>query len=64
MVIWRCMTDMKLKLNRRGYVFPDDVRDVAMDVLRHRVALTYEAEANNLTSEEVVAEILNAVKVP
>ena len=51
-------------INRRGYVFPDDVRDVAMDVLRHRVALTYEAEANNLTSEEVVAEILNAVKVP
>jgi MoxR-like ATPase len=51
-------------IKRRGYVIPEDVRAVAMDVLRHRVALTYEAEANNLTSEEVVAEILNAVEVP
>lgn len=51
-------------INRRGYVIPEDVRAVAMDVLRHRVALTYEAEANNLTSEEVVGEILNAVEVP
>ena len=51
-------------IKRRGYVIPEDVRAVAMDVLRHRVALTYEAEANNLTSEEVVGEILNAVEVP
>ncbi|MCQ2193228.1 MAG: AAA family ATPase [Paludibacteraceae bacterium] len=51
-------------IHRRGFVQPDDVRAVAMDVLRHRVSLTYEAEANNLTSEAVVAEILNAVEVP
>ncbi|MCQ2208566.1 MAG: MoxR family ATPase [Paludibacteraceae bacterium] len=51
-------------INRRGYVVPEDVQAVAMDVLRHRVALTYEAEANNLSSEAVVAEILNAVEVP
>lgn len=51
-------------IKRRGYVIPEDVRAVAMDVLRHRVALTYEAEANDLTSEAVVSEILNAVEVP
>ena len=51
-------------MKRRGYVIPDDVRAVAMDVLRHRVGLTYEAEAENVTSEEVVSEVLNRVDVP
>lgn len=51
-------------LRRRGYVIPEDVRAIAMDVLRHRVGLTYEAEAENVSSEEVVNEILNSVDVP
>ena len=51
-------------LKRRGYVIPDDVRAVAMDVLRHRIGLTYEAEAENVSSEEMVSEILNKVQVP
>ena len=50
-------------LHRRGYVIPEDVRAVAMDVLRHRVGLTYEAEAENVTSEELVSEVLNRVDV-
>jgi len=51
-------------LQRRGYVTPDDVRAMAMDVLRHRVLLTYEAEAEEVTSEDVVNRILNTVEVP
>ncbi len=51
-------------IKRRGYVIPEDVRAIAMDVLRHRIGLSYEAEANNMTSEDVVNEILNAVEVP
>ena len=51
-------------MKRRGYVIPEDVRAVAMDVLRHRVGLTYEAEAENVTSEELVNEVLNKVEVP
>ena len=51
-------------MRRRGYVIPEDVRAMAMDVLRHRVGLTYEAEAEHVTSEEVVNEILNRVDVP
>jgi MoxR-like ATPase len=51
-------------IKRRGYVIPEDVRAVCHDVLRHRVGLSYEAEANNLTSEEIVSEILNTVEVP
>ncbi len=51
-------------MKRRGYVIPEDVRAIAMDVLRHRVGLTYEAEAENVTSEEIVNEILNRVEVP
>ncbi|HKL97028.1 MAG TPA: MoxR family ATPase [Paludibacteraceae bacterium] len=51
-------------IKRRGYVIPEDVRAVAYDVLRHRIGLSYEAEANNLTSEEIISEILNAVEVP
>jgi MoxR-like ATPases len=51
-------------IKRRGYVIPEDVRAVAHDVLRHRIGLTYEAEANNLTSDEIVSKILNKVEVP
>ena len=48
-------------IKRRGYVIPEDIRAVCHDVLRHRIGLTYEAEANNMTSEEIVSEILNKV---
>jgi MoxR-like ATPase len=51
-------------IKRRGYVIPEDVRAVCNDVLRHRIGLTYEAEAENVTSEEIIAEILNTVEVP
>ncbi len=51
-------------IRRRGYVIPEDVRAVCLDVLRHRVALTYEAEAEEMTSEQVVQEILNKIEVP
>ena len=51
-------------IKHRGYVIPEDVRAVAHDVLRHRIGLTYEAEANNVTSEEIVSKILNKVEVP
>jgi len=51
-------------IRRRGYVIPEDVRSIAMDVLRHRIAVTYEAEAEEITSEHIVQEILNAVEVP
>lgn len=51
-------------IKRRGYVIPEDVRAVCHDVLRHRIGLTYEAEANNITSEDIINEILNQVEVP
>ncbi len=51
-------------IKRRGYVIPEDVRAVCHDVLRHRIGLSYEAEANNITSEEIISEILNVVEVP
>ena len=51
-------------IKRRGYVIPEDVRAVAHDVLRHRIGLTYEAEAGNVTSDEIVSKILNRVEVP
>ena len=51
-------------LKQRGYVIPEDVRAVCHDVMRHRIGLSYEAEANNVTSEEVISEILNKVEVP
>lgn len=51
-------------LKQRGYVIPEDVRAVCHDVLRHRIGLSYEAEANNMTAEEVISEILNKVEVP
>jgi len=51
-------------IKRRGYVIPEDVRAICLDVLRHRVAVTYEAEAEDITSENVIQEILNKVVVP
>ncbi len=51
-------------IKRRGYVIPEDVRAVCMDVLRHRIGLTYEAEAENITTEMIINEILNVVEVP
>ena len=51
-------------IKRRGYVIPEDVRAVAHDVLRHRIGLTYEAEASNITSDEIISKILNKVEVP
>jgi MoxR-like ATPase len=51
-------------IKRRGYVIPEDVRAVCHDVLRHRIGLSYEAEANDITTEEIISEILNTVEVP
>jgi MoxR-like ATPase len=51
-------------IKRRGYVIPEDVRAVCQDVLRHRIGLTYEAEAENITTEDIINEILNTVEVP
>ena len=51
-------------IKRRGYVVPEDIRSVAHDVLRHRIGLTYEAEANNINSDEIISRILNKVEVP
>jgi MoxR-like ATPase len=51
-------------VHRRGYVVPEDVRAVCYDVLRHRIGLTYEAEATNVTQEEIISKIINKVEVP
>lgn len=51
-------------LNRRGFVIPEDIRNVAPDVLRHRIGLTYEAEAENITQEDIITKIIDAVEVP
>jgi MoxR-like ATPase len=51
-------------IQRRGYVIPEDVRAVCPDVLRHRIGLTYEAEAENVTSQNIINEILNHVEIP
>jgi MoxR-like ATPase len=51
-------------IKRRGYVIPEDVRAICHDVLRHRIGLTYEAEAENVTTENIITEILNTVEVP
>ena len=51
-------------IKHRGYVIPEDVRAVAHDVLRHRIGLTYEAEANNVTTEEIVSKVINKIEVP
>ena len=51
-------------IKRRGYVIPEDVRAVCNEVLRHRIGLTYEAEAENVTTENIISQVLNAVIVP
>jgi MoxR-like ATPase len=51
-------------IKRRGYVIPEDVRAVVHDVLRHRIGITYEAEAENVTSEDIINQIINEVEVP
>ena len=51
-------------IKRRGYVIPEDVRAVCYEVLRHRIGLTYEAEAENMTTDQIISEIINAVEVP
>jgi len=51
-------------INRRGYVIPDDVRAICEDVLRHRIGVTYEAEAENITAEDIITKVINAVEVP
>ena len=51
-------------IKRRGYVIPEDVRAVVHDVLRHRIGITYEAEAENITSEDIINKVLNQVQVP
>ena len=51
-------------IKRRGYVIPEDIRAVAHDILRHRIGLTYEAEAENITSSDIINEILNTIEVP
>ena len=51
-------------IKRRGYVIPEDVRAVCFDVMRHRIGITYEAEAENITTENIITEILNTVEVP
>jgi MoxR-like ATPase len=51
-------------IKRRGYVIPEDVRAVCPDVLRHRIGLTYEAEAENISVNEIIERVLNTVEVP
>ncbi len=51
-------------IQQRGYVIPEDVRAIVHDVLRHRIGITYEAEAENITSEEIINKIVNQVEVP
>ena len=51
-------------IKRRGYVIPEDVRAVVYDVLRHRIGITYEAEAENITSEDIIGKIVNEIEVP
>ena len=49
---------------QRGYVIPEDIREVIYDVLRHRIGLTYEAEAENVTTQDVISKIVNSIEVP
>ena len=51
-------------LHRRGFVIPEDIRQICPDILRHRIGLTYEAEAENMTSEDIITKILNKIEVP
>ena len=51
-------------IKRRGYVIPEDIRTICSDVMRHRIGLTYEAEAENINQDHIISEILNVVEVP
>ncbi len=51
-------------LNKRGYVIPEDVRTISKDVLRHRIGLTYEAEAENVNAENIIDDVFRAIQVP
>jgi MoxR-like ATPase len=51
-------------IQRRGYVIPEDIRSICFDVLRHRIGLSYEAEAENISTEDIITEILNTVEIP
>jgi MoxR-like ATPase len=51
-------------MKRRGYVIPEDVRQVCADVLRHRIGLSYEAEAESITQEDIIKTILDSIEVP
>jgi MoxR-like ATPase len=51
-------------IKRRGYVIPEDVRAIVIDVLRHRIGVTYEAEAENITSVDIINQIVNEIEVP
>ena len=51
-------------MHKRAYVIPDDVKAICKDVMRHRIGLTYEAEAENITSEKIIVDILNVIPVP
>ena len=51
-------------IKRRGYVIPEDIKIICPDILRHRIGLTYEAEAENVTQDNIISEILNAVEAP
>jgi len=51
-------------MHKRGFVIPDDIKTICKDVMRHRIGLTYEAEAENITAETIISEILKTVNVP
>jgi len=51
-------------MHKRGYVIPEDVKAICKDVMRHRIGLTYEAEAENVTTEKIVDDILNSIVIP
>jgi len=51
-------------MQRRGYVIPDDIRNVCKDIMRHRIGLSYEAEAENVTQEDIITKIINTIPVP
>ena len=51
-------------IKRRGYVIPEDVKEISYDVLRHRIGLTYEAEAENISTDQIIEQILNKIEVP
>ena len=63
-LIWPLLPNAHAFLRHRGYVIPEDVRAVIFDVLRHRIGLTYEAEAENVTTEDLITQIINEVEVP